>query len=163
MKSRRRAVVGIVVGLSGCASYYTAPDGVATAKLAFVTDMRPVMVQRFEDASCSESKNGVRLAYIDPTFGSKHGGPVLVEADKELIFTVSKKQLAASVMGGSTCTITMRFVPKAGEDYEVHFLQTPGGCSEGIFRVLKDTQGVASRIPVTTASKLEKTCLTAFD
>jgi hypothetical protein len=159
----RPAAIGIAVGFSGCASYYTAPDGAATAKLAFVTDMRPVMVQRFEDVSCSESKKGIRLAYIDPTFGSRHGGPVLVEADKELIFTVAKKQLAASVMAGSTCMITTRFVPKAGEEYEVHFLQTPAGCSESIFRVLKDASGVASRVPETTASKLEKTCYTVFD
>jgi len=154
-------VLGIVLCLSGCASYYKAPDGVPTAKISFVTNVKPVMIQRFDDSTCS---NGARLAYIGYGVGaSKYRGPVYVEANKDLIITARigtpspPNTGPVNILGATSCvTTTLRFVPIPGNEYEVEIQTT--GCNQNVYRIVTDSNGSKSRLPEESVSKLEERC-----
>ena len=119
-------LIFMVVSVSSCASYYKAPANVKTAVMHFQTDMRPVIVQAFQDEECASVPHGVRLAYIDPVFVSdgKYAGPTPVEAGKLLVFTLRKNNLPGT---NWSCSVTLSFTPVAGAEY----VATPNGADGG--------------------------------
>jgi hypothetical protein len=119
------------------------------------------MIQRFEDAQCSRSKDGVRLAFIGTVFSSgKHEGPTDVEANRDLVITTHKMHLGATVASGWSCTTTVRFLPKAGHEYEVHFMSVKGGCKTTIYLV-KTESGQKVLTPEESAVKNEEICFSS--
>jgi hypothetical protein len=170
----KRATVSAVAvfSLAGCATYYSAPENSPVAVIDFVTDMRPVIVYRFENSQCESSKQGDRLAFIDPVFHPefKHRGPVRVEAGRELVFTMHKSNPGGlgPLLGGFTCNATIRFIPKAGQKYQAAFIRTSPvlfftgpDCSVQLFKVLDDNRGGQQLEPEETAIPNEKICKSA--
>ena len=121
-------LIALQLTVAGCASYYSAPANKPTAVMSFQTNMRPVMVQIFEDETCKSGKNGSRLAYIDPVFvkDGKYAGPVRVEADKLTVFTLRKNNLPGDAW---SCAVTLSFTPEAGAEYIASFVGQGGKCS----------------------------------
>jgi hypothetical protein len=156
------------ISTSGCITYYQAPVSVPTATLAFVTPLRPVVVQSFTDTQCTHGNNGVRLAYIDPVYASgRHAGPVKVEAEREIVLTMKRIAIgvgsgalgAALGGGGGECAVTTKFFPKTGEAYELHFTGTTiKDCKVDVFRVLSTRTDGQTLVADSTAQNAEKTC-----
>jgi|SRR5882672_1745861 len=156
------ALTSIVVCLNGCATYYVAPEGVPSATLGIVTDMRPVMVYRFDDKECSPSTQGNRLLFVDPTFhpDSKNSGPLKIEANRELVMTFHKSYLANFGSDRSSCDITIRLTPKPNNYYEASFKEDKerGGCLLNLFRAEMDSTGKRTLVAETAFVRNEKKC-----
>jgi len=161
----KRTIVSVVImfSLAGCATYYTAPENSPTSVIDFVTDMRPVIVYRFENSQCESSKQGDRLAYIDPVYHPefKYRGPVRVEAGRELVFTMYKSSTTGlgTLLEWDTCNATIRFTPKIGQKYQATFTRANGpDCSVQLFKVLTDNAGGQRLVPEETAIANERIC-----
>lgn len=108
----------IALFISSCASRYEIPDGVPTAKVIFHATETPVSVQKFNNIDCE----GVSILANFTRFNRpKQSIEVLVEAEKELIFTFWKKS-------PGDCKITTSFLPKEDATYRLSFYREGEEC-----------------------------------
>lgn len=118
-----RAWLLISVFLTGCATQYQYKETANTASLYITGNNKNFFSEAYNDASCTPSKHGIRLATF---FGmTKDVGPedngktVLIPAGTS--FTLTHYYIDVRFAQNRTCGVTVSFVPEAGKKYITNF------------------------------------------
>jgi len=113
----------MMFAVSGCVSHYQYKDGGQSAMLHISGNTRNFFVEAYDDANCTLSANGTRLAnFYGPTRDvapDEDGKTISIPSGKPFIFTYY--YIDARIAQNRTCGLTVSFIPENGKKYSSFF------------------------------------------